>query len=176
MKSKRFFITLVILGLLASVVIPYPVAAASNGPSKLTVDNKTGKVIYIKLTGPANVNITSLPGQTQKDLARGKYTYTYEACGKTVKGVLKVNGPKVKLKIAACPTSKIVILNKGQTMLNLHLSGPENYSFTVAPNSVLKVTVLRGTYKYTAYWCGGSKSSEISAVKKSYRWLFWCSN
>lgn len=149
-------------------------ALAASSMSQLTVENKTSKRVDIVLTGPRELTIYANPGRTPVELLPGTYRYKYTACGQEFTGVLKAKSSKVKLKIAACKTAKIQVINRGYTNLFLQLFGPENYTITVAPSTTYRLTVVRGDYRYTASWCGSSKNGSISAKSKSYRWMFWC--
>jgi hypothetical protein len=114
MKKVRWFTFLVLLALFFSVWTPAPVAAkaettlvtigASSGnpePAaapetiKLTVQNKTGGTVYVKLSGTASYYFAATnQGKTTFMIKPGKYTYTItaSACGgsitktKTLKG------------------------------------------------------------------------------------------
>lgn len=170
-SNVRLLSILVLFLLVFSSVSP---ALAASSLSQLTVENKTSKRVDIVLTGPRELTIYANPGRTPVELLPGTYRYKYTACGQEFTGVLKAKSSKVKLKIAACKTSKIQVINRGYTNLFLQLFGPENYTITVAPNTTYRLTVVRGDYRYTASWCGSTKNSSISAKSKSYRWMFWC--
>jgi hypothetical protein len=162
-----------------TAILPAPLhlgatsAAAGVSVSKLTIDNKTTKVLTIVLKGPKNYSIYALPGKTDKDIVAGKYTYEYTACGLKKVGTLTATSSKTKLKINACPTTKLVIFNYSSTQLTLSLNGPERYFYNVPPKTWMRVVVVRGVYKYTATWCGQTKSSTIPIKGNAIRWSFW---
>jgi hypothetical protein len=172
--TKWYLRLLSVLALALLVLANVAPALAASSLSQLTVENKTSKRVDIVLTGPRELTIYANPGRTTVELLPGSYRYKYTACGQEFTGVLKAKSGKVKLKIAACKTARIQIINRGYTSLFLQLFGPENYTITVAPNTTDRLTVLRGDYRYTGSWCGGTKSGSISAKSKSYRWMFWC--
>jgi hypothetical protein len=148
-------------------------AAAGVIISKLTIDNKTTKMITVVLKGPKNYTIYAMPGKTDKEIAAGKYTYEYTACGLEKTGALKAISAKVKHKINACPTTKVAIINYSSTQLSLSMNGPERYSISVAPKTVTRLVVLRGTYKWSGSWCGATKTGTLVIKGNSGRWSFW---
>ncbi len=174
-----------ILGLISvfvlafSALVPAPLslgatpAAAKATVSRLTVDNKTTKVLTVILKGPKNYTIYALPGKTDKDIATGKYTYEYTACGLKKTGTMNITSAKSKLKINACPTTKLVIFNYSSTQLSFSLNGPERYFQSVPPHTRMNIIVLRGTYKWSGNWCGESQSGTVVIKGNAFRFMFW---
>jgi hypothetical protein len=178
--KKIHILGLVLVFVIAfTALVPVPLhlgatpATAAPAVSKLTIDNKTTKVINVVLKGPKSYTIYALPGKTDKDIAGGKYTYEYTACGVKKTGTLNVTSAKSKLKINACPTTKLIIINTSSTQLSLSMNGPDRYSFSVAPKSMIRTVVLRGTYKWSGSWCGGSKTGTVVMKGGGIRWTFW---
>lgn len=171
-SNFRLLTAFILFAFVFAAVTP---ALAATTVSALTVENKTTKRVDIVLTGPREYTIYANPGRTLQEIQPGTYRYSYKACGQDVTGTLKAKSSKVKLKINACKTAKILIINRGSSNLFLQMYGPETYTFTVPPNSTFRATVVRGDYRYSATWCGSSKTGTVSAKSKSYRWTFWCS-
>jgi hypothetical protein len=178
--KKMHILGLVLVFVIAfTTLVPAPFhlgarpAAAGVTISKLTIDNKTTKMITVVLKGPKNYTIYALPGKTDKDIAAGKYTYEYTACGLKKTGILKAISAKVKLKINTCPTTKLIIINYSSTQLSLSMNGPDRYTFSVAPKTVTRVVVMRGTYKWSGSWCGASKTGTVVIKGNASRWSFW---
>jgi hypothetical protein len=173
-QSMRLFSLLILFVFVFVAATP---ALAAVTVSKLTVENKTTKRVDIVLTlGTSDTPVYTIyanPGRTQLDVKPGVYKYKYTACGQEFTGTLKAKSSKAKIKIAACKTSNIVIINRSSTTLFISLYGAETYNVTVPSESVYRLVVIRGDYRYTATWCGSSKNSTISAKAKSYRWMFW---
>ena len=179
MKKMHILGFVLVFVIAFTTLVPAPLhlgatpAAAGVTTSQLTIDNKTTKVITVVLKGPKSYTIYALPGKTEKDIAGGKYTYEYTACGLKKTGNLTATSAKAKFKINACPTTKLVILNYSSTQLSLSMSGPERYTFSVAPKTVMRAVVLRGTYKWSGSWCSESKSGTLVIKGNSGRWSFW---
>jgi hypothetical protein len=181
MKKRYVLGLLLVLVIAFTALVPAPLhlgatsAVAGTTVSKLTIDNKTPKVLTITLKGPKTYTIYALPGKTEKEIVAGKYTFQYEACGLKKAGKLSAIGAKSKLKIEACPTARLILINKGNSPLSFYLDGPERYNWSVPAMSTLRVNVLRGTYKWSASWCGGKESDKGSVtLKKGYYFMFWC--
>jgi hypothetical protein len=109
MKTVRFLISLVIAMLVFSVWTPSPAYAKNTVPSNtntflagksktatLTIDNRTGGTIYIRLTGPRSYYfVASKPGKnTFTGIEFGVYTVTHNtsACKGVITKKLKVTG------------------------------------------------------------------------------------
>ena len=72
------------------------------------------------------------------------------------------------------PTVSILIINDTGGTLYLTLSGPAEYSFTLAPGNHY-IQVMPGEYSYTGRGCGGAPKSgttTLSEVTADWRW--WC--
>jgi hypothetical protein len=160
--------------LLVTAAFPMPVAAtatAGSPNSKLTITNKALGPVTLFLKGPKSYTILLPLGKTIKEIQKGDYTFEYEACGVTKKGKLNAKGANAKLNILPCKTATITIANYGNGNMNLSLSGPQNYNFNVGSHSVVKQTILEGTYKWKINAACGSKSG--TSLLKGKKNLFW---
>lgn len=154
-----------------------PVPAFASGAAAVTpqiiINNKTTVAITVTLTGTQPYTIYALPGTTTQQVTAGMYKYSYKACGLTKKGTLNAKGRVAKLTIAACPSVTINIKNYGGTNLTINLNGPASFNFTVSPHSTYRIKIPKGTYDWTAYWCGGSKSGTHNFTNSGV-WWFTC--
>jgi hypothetical protein len=77
----------------ANLKITCPKAKSGGKAAKVTVDNRTGGWITLKLYGPQEYNFNLAPGTTKIEVAKGKYTYTVWGCGgASLSGTKKLNG------------------------------------------------------------------------------------
>lgn len=93
MKNLRLFLGFA-LAILLVITWGSPLsarAAADPDTVQLKVDNKTGQVVYLNLKGPKNYYQAVGPGITKFDVEKGKYSFTYYACGSYQEGTLDVN-------------------------------------------------------------------------------------
>jgi hypothetical protein len=174
MKTLRMFVLMLTAVLLVSAAFPMPVAAsttAASPNSKLTITNKALGPVMVMLKGPKSYTINAAVGKTAQDILKGDYTYEYKACGVTKTGKLSAKGVQSKLNILACKTASVTVFNFGVGNLSLTLSGPQNYSFSVGPESFTRRTVLEGTYKWrlTAI-CSSDSGTTLIKGKKN---IFW---
>ena len=169
-KCVRTGLMLLVLFVFLAVDILPALAATS---ITVQVDNKTGASVRITLTGERTYNFTAVPGKSTKTIDDGKYTFSYQACGKTVKGKLKVKGATAKLKINACPVATIKFNNTTGASMSITLRGPNTYRFSVVPG-ISTQKVWKGTYQYTAYGCGGQASTGSVKLNRNMVWTWYC--
>lgn len=81
--------------------------------------------------------------------------------------------PVQEKKEQSGPTVKIPIQNNTGGSLTLTLSGPAQYSFTLGPGKHT-ITVVKGTYNFTAYGCGGASDSGSRVLKSGIEWEWFC--
>jgi len=140
---------------------------------KFTFVNKTGATIpLLTLEGPQTYYFYNVPiGQSKFFVAKGKYLIKYPACGRDRSKNLSITS-NVKFTTVNCPVVKLTIKNLTGGTLYLYLDGPVDYRFTLLAGNT-KITILKGTYDYTAYAnCGfvhGTKK-----FKNSSNWYWWC--
>ncbi|TAK13775.1 MAG: hypothetical protein EPO32_04170 [Anaerolineae bacterium] len=165
-------------------------AAAATGSTagtntiQVRINNRTGVKLWITLRGPATYTLEMLSGLNKILVAKGTYTYSYEACGKTNTGTFKATSPNVELKLPPCTvvgsdgekaqTLRLKIQNDTGANMTLYLYGPANYTFTITPG-VNQVYVVKGTYTYYNYTACGYTSGTI-VVKPQQVWRWWCNN
>jgi hypothetical protein len=126
----------------------------------------------VLLKGPQSFTINAPVGTTTLDVPKGEYWFEYKACGVAEKGKLPAKGPRTKLIIPACRLARVVLRNWQSGNAVLTLSGPQNYTFTVGPESEVAGTVLEGTYKWKLSGSCGSKSG-TRVMKYSKRSRYW---
>lgn len=110
MKTLRLIIILIVAMLVFSAWPPPPAYARADAATvtigandvgatvnavetklvKLTINNKTGGILYVTLTGPRSYSFAAQAGKTKYEIESGKYSYTVRssACG----GSIKKNG------------------------------------------------------------------------------------
>lgn len=72
------------------------------------------------------------------------------------------------------PTVSILVINDTGGTLYLTLSGPAEYSFTLAPGNHY-IQVVTGEYSYTGRGCGGAtKSGTTTLSDATVDWRWWC--
>jgi hypothetical protein len=155
----------------ANLTLPNQIAA-------LKIDNKSGSDVMVSLQGNIPYALSAASGVSKHEIRRGTYKYKYYTCGEWQSGEVLVNQKSVLLKILSCQsasngTVKVVIVNDTFGMLTLHLSGPQDYRFYISPGKET-VEVVKGTYDYTAYGCGGASKTGTRKITTKFNWRFWC--
>lgn len=135
--------------------------------SKFVVDSHLGETLTLTLTGPQTYALTIELGSNRfLSLQTGWYTYSYDACGLTLSGEVRItkNG-SARLILYACEQlgnhplaaienapSNFRIGSHYSFPVRVTLIGPTNYSFEVFPG-LNRFNVMRGSYSYfyTAY-------------------------
>jgi len=190
MKIK-FLISVMIIALVITAWTPLPVigntidasvASQTTGTLQLVVNNKTGEKFNLVMKGPATYNWMLQAGKQTFNVLPGKYKYTYKACGGTEKtGTIQVKKNKQTLTLAVCKQQKktggglkpINILNNTGGTVTLILTGPSSYRFSLKPGKST-LMVLKGTYQFTAYGCGGASISGTKKLGGKAVWKWWC--
>lgn len=184
--NKKTLISLVIVALLVTALIPIPytqetvVVQAQTGTLDLVINNKTGEKFNLVIKGPATYNLMIKPGKQTVKLLPGKYKYTYKACEAEKKGTLEFKKNNQVLVLAACKTKKaaggmvnITIQNNTHGYMTLNLVGPATYRFSLKAGKNT-ITVMKGKYQYTATGCGGSVATGTVQLKKPRVWTWFC--
>lgn len=190
MKIK-VLIALVIVAFVITAWTPLPsnwnvqsttAAAQTTGTLQLVVNNKTGEKFNLIMKGPATYNWMLKPGKQTFNVLPGEYKYSYKACdGAEKTGTVKIKKNKQTLSLAACKKAKktagglksINIQNNTGGTVTLILTGPESYRFYLKPGKSTMM-VLKGTYQYTAYGCGGASISGTKKLGGKAVWKWWC--
>jgi hypothetical protein len=172
--NRLKFLIIIVLGIFL-VAASYPAQAAATDSAsapaaastvKMTIDNKSIAAVTLTLKGSQNYTIIAPIGKSIHEVAKGKYTFEYKACGQQVfKGKITISAP-VKFKIAKCQMARIYIQNYTSGSMTLTLRGPANYSFTVPAKTQQRVDVLAGEYRWTITACGKSNSGTIKLKGK----------
>jgi hypothetical protein len=183
MKKATLPMIALILALLVSAWSPDSIVSASTFNATATIipfsfQNQTGSKITIVLQGPAYYTLELKTGANKVNLLPGLYQYSYTACGKPQKGTVTVNiGAKLilpKCKTTAKGTVNIQIANNTHRYLTLNLTGPATYNFSL-PAGKTTITVIKGTYTYRAWGCGGaSKSGTKNLSRNGFVWTWFC--
>jgi len=189
MKFK-FFVPLLIAALMISAWTPIPVnlnppqensSQAAATSVQLVVNNKTGETLNLSLKGPATYNWNINPGKTTQTVVPGKYKYTYKACGGQKSGTVEAKKTGKVLTLAACNQKgakaagmvNVKIRNDTGGYVQLNLTGPATYTFSLAPgNSTIQI--IKGKYQYTAWGCGGASVSGTKQLGGGITWTFFC--
>ncbi len=142
------------------------------------IANKSGSDVMISLRGKLPYFLSATAGVTKHEIRRGNYQYSYYACGIWQSGELPINKNTIEFKINSCQTAtsggvKVVIANYTFGLLTLHLTGPQEYWFHISAGTET-VQVVKGTYNYTAWGCGGASNSGTKKITSKVNWRFWC--
>jgi hypothetical protein len=190
MKFK-LFIPILIAALIISAWTPAPVnwntpqensVQAAAATLQLVINNKTGATVNLSLKGPAgSYTWTVKSGKSTFSVASGQYKYSYKACDKQVTGTVNVKKNGQVLSLPACSkkgtkaagTVNVKVRNNTGGYVQLNLTGPATYTFSIAPGSST-INVIKGKYQYTAWGCGGSSISGTKQLGGGSTWTWWC--
>ena len=155
----------------ASLLLP-------NNIATLRIANKSGSDLQISLQGKIPYFLAAAAGNSRHVVRRGTYDYSYYACGKWQSGELKIDSNAYEFKIPSCNTAtgggvKVIIVNDTHGTITLHLTGPQEYWFYIGPGRET-VEVVKGTYDYTVWGCGGASASGSKKINSKSEWRFWC--
>lgn len=146
-------------------------APAAAGDPELVVNNQTGAVFYMTLTGPQTYSVQVLAGKNTFVVVKGEYTMSYFACGaqQTKEVNVKKGGASIKLtcetdKGSSGKTPKLTIDNKTAAFY-ITFAGPKTYSF-YAPPGKTDFEVEPGTYEISYYACGAQITDTFVVKKK----------
>jgi hypothetical protein len=176
MKKLNILIVLALMvSLLGAAWTPTPAAAANTSKIStiLTINNKTGVPVIVSLSGPKNYTIVAAAGKNVKEIANGEYKVNYKACGVVTNAKVKYTGGKATINLVACKMVVILVVNFTDSPLQVTLTGPGTYSYTLPAKTRLVIRVLRGVYRGTGAVCGKSFSREIQAILGRYSWAFY---
>ncbi len=180
---KRLFSIILCLVLLGTAVLPvYAAPAQAKSTVTVQIQNKTGDKVTLSLSGPSSYWLYPGTGKTKAEVLPGKYTYSYQACGKTNTGKLNAKGNSVNLVLAKCPKDKTIkgakevkVTVKNQTggSLSIYMTGTKSYTFYLG-GGTSKISIAAGKYSYTVYGCGTSLSGSKNFKGGGNSWMFWC--
>lgn len=187
MKNYRSIRNLFNIGILVvfmfSSLIPATVTLAAPAQARLTVTNRSSKVLKLWLSGPAIYRISVPSGQTKTyAVNRGMYKFTASGCGMTATGKLdmsinktlvmpvcggriSVNSPHTEDLGQVLKVVKIEVQNKSKGVATAVFKGPSVYMFTLQKNADKDYTVAKGDYKVTVYACGQTFKRNFRADK-----------
>jgi hypothetical protein len=171
MKKAHLIIAFVLIAVLLTAWST-PVLAGDTAGPKLVIDNKTGSVLTVQLTGPHSYTFNAAPGKSQNPVEPGKYHYSYKACGATKTGSITIAAKGGKLAIAKCVMAGVTIVNDTGSTLYINLNGPATFNFTVGTGKT-KISVIKGKYNYSVSGSCGSKTGVMN-LKKGDVWRWWC--
>lgn len=166
----------------AAALAAQPVASSST-TVKLVINNQTGANVYLSLSGTSIYYFTLGGGKTSLEVLKGKYQYRYLACGTTQTGTLQVKKANQKFVLKKCTaakgannkpakTVKVNMINDTGGIMNMTLSGPTTYHFTIQTGKS-QIFVMKGKYTYTVYGICGNDSGTIN-IRSNTRWRWWC--
>ena len=184
MKPNRLiniFLAIVLLSGVWGFILPAPAQAARNPAESelapLLLLNRAMGRVEVKFTGPKSYTFYLDPNvKTKVEMAKGKYNYSYQACGTKQKGTISV--PQIKkFMTIKCTLAKVTVINYTGHPFDLKLFGPADYRFTIQPGNN-KITVLKGTYAYigVTQFCGGGKTKGGNKFQltNGVRWPWIC--
>ncbi len=71
------------------------------------------------------------------------------------------------------PTVSVIVHNRTEERLKLHLEGPAAYDFVLEPEDH-PINVVPGVYTYTATGCGGITESGTEELGDNSEWNWQC--
>ncbi len=190
LATKPILTTLLLAALVISLVvatIPLGAAQASPGSISLTIDNRATSGISLALQGPG-VYMLKVGGEASQvyKVLHGIYSYTLKGCGMTVTGKLTLTQdttlinpvcggnvraiPKDPSKVNLGSLLKVVpvkISSDLKYQVQVILTGPSTYVFTLKPEQDLAVTIGKGTYQVSYYACGVNVKHSFLAYKNA---------
>ena len=149
-----------------------------NKIATLNIANKSGSDVPITLQGKVPYTLSAIAGASKHVIRLGTYKYKYYACGNWQSGELKATKNTVALNIPSCQTAtsggvKVLIVNDTFGMITLHLTGPQEYWFHISSGKET-VQVVKGTYNFTVWGCGGASDSGTRKITSKINWRFFC--
>ncbi len=179
-------LTALVISLLVAT-IPPGAAQASPGSINLTIDNRATSGISLALQGPG-VYTLKVGGESSQvfKVLHGIYSYTLKGCGMTVTGKLSLTQdttlinpicggnvkaiPKDPSKVNLGALLKVVpvkISSELDYSVQVILTGPSTYVFTLKPDQNLAVTIGKGAYQVKYYACGVNVKQSFLAYKNA---------
>lgn len=130
----------------------------------MQVKNHLGELVDLDLDGYDDYSYDIEPGLTIVEVYSGENTYSYNACGEEITGIIDVDeSGKTQFFMRSCewydhPAREFgalnpvnfVIVNHASFPMILSLIGPTNYLITVEPGEN-RVQLVAGTYSYSYY-------------------------
>jgi hypothetical protein len=202
LRSLALFLALFSIFLTAAVPAPVSVAsgksnAAYGDLARLTIDNRTDKTIWVKLTGDGFYYLT-VPANTTDVFTpkRGDYSYTIFACGNYINGELDLNtnqrlvqpvcgGGPVTSALGAnshvvdlgqiAKIVKVTFINDTTGTIMFVMTGPSTHVFALSKDEEKDYTIERGLYDVTLYAYGcGTVTQTTFLAKAGYEKTFKC--
>ncbi|HLD92923.1 MAG TPA: hypothetical protein VI703_01795 [Anaerolineales bacterium] len=181
-RARNFWLALLVA---AIVMAGLPsVAQAEEDAVRFRVINRAERGITVRLyatDGSGRAYYMHVEALTTKDLypQRGVYDYRLTACGIMVRGTVDLTKP-YRWVMPKCGFTKaqgakaestqnlgkdplhlvnVTLVNDTGGYLQIWLSGPYPYVFYIPPDGSKSVSILKGTYVWSHYSCGGTYSS-----------------
>ena len=147
-------------------------------PTKMRVKSHLPQKIVLKMDGPDDYKFTIKLGKTKVNLLSGWYVYSYDACGTTFSGEIRVtkNG-KTELLMHSCEwfaeparvygkpnPVKFKIANHASFAVDMYLVGPYTYYLKVYPGMNTYILVS-GSYEYGYYLDNQLHSGYIAVLR-----------
>lgn len=194
--KKWLLVSLVLMLFLSSAGIMAPPAGKKVEEEKLirlTIENKSDKQAYLKLTGPhhyyfvvgpnSKVVYTPLTGDydyllvacgvhyKEGEIAIKKnLTYTVAECGTNAYGEDVGKGIDVNKELKIIP---MTFTGKAFGTMVLVLTGPSTYVISLPKNVDKEVTIRKGWYTYKLYGCGRTEGGKFYADRGKHK-TFYC--
>ena len=144
--------------------------------AKFVIDSHLGDPVTLEMSGPEDYELAiSLGSNRFLTIASGEYVYSYEACGTTFGGTVRVlkNGT-ARLRLLSCERAELLsfgLPNPSNLMMgnhfsfpiNITLSGPKNYYIQANPG-FNRLDVIRGEYTYLFVAFGRNYSGTLRAT------------
>lgn len=159
MKRKWIIVLSLVVVLMAAAFTPL----GADNKVTVTVKNRTGEIFWITFTGPETKLFQTIDGTNSLILNKGRYTYSYAACGEQVQGELNANqDAELVIKCGTTEAAageeksagvKITLNNKTDADIWMSFVG----EFTYWHQALVGRTVVelpKGDYAYSYWACG----------------------
>ena len=202
LRNLALFLAMLSIFLMAAAPAPISVASAKSTAAagdlvRLTIDNRTEKTIWVRLSGPAFYYLT-VPAKSADVFTpkRGEYTFTIFACGNYITGDLDLTtnqrlvqpicgGGPVTSALGAnthvvdlgqiAKIVKVNFINDTTGTIMLVMTGPSTHVFTLSKDEEHEYTIERGEYDVTVYAYGcGTVTQTTFLAKAGYEKTFKC--
>lgn len=194
-KSRKLMLATLVVVLLAAAL---PVTAFAQADLvRFTVKNLADRGITIRLyatDGTSRAYYMRVDAQTTKVMTpeRGVYTYRLTACGVMVRGTVDLSkpltwqmpqcgdkggpgsqAPNTQDVGAILKLTKVRLINRTGEDMKIWLEGPFQYVFNVPAGGSKTVSILKGTYEWGHYACGGLDEGTLEVAGFTSR-IFEC--
>jgi len=196
-KARKFWLGLMV-AMFVLAALPSTADAAQEDLVRFRVENRSDRPITIRLysqAGPSHTYYMTVDGLTTKSMSpvRGRYDYRLTACGVVVTGTVNLTKPVTWINpqcgdkggagTKAVNTqdvgreilklNKVILVNKTNRDFRIWLEGRYPYTFLLPAGGNTTVSLLKGSYTWSATLCGNEQTGKLS-VNNLTKKVFEC--